>query len=567
MLHRRILVLWILIAASTSIYGQDTLEAFALRCDNAIGITVPDFNCDKGTKVPTTNLKNGNCDRPAQLHEVCDPGSRFQVLANTPDAYVVAHCRKLNQHAPNDGRYGDIAVIQHNRTNGATCFYQALSDNLDGNIKAPSKGTGALPWLTPQVTATHNCVQCHDNGPIIRSPYLTQITGVNALPGAGDTMFNSETQPYYFVGPDFASWKAFKVEVDGNTCNQCHRMGVSNVGSPHKGTSREFGIRATATSQLHKNPHGTDSPLWMLPIDPVTMKAQTKWDKDHALSALEIKECAEQFKVGASLPNSLSCHISQYTGVPDKPGPPGSYTAVWQHDNMQEIQVYGWSYDDYRHKYDKLWTLGWRLFSLEPYVVDEKVLYNAVWRQSTEGEIQVYGWTYDDYRKRYNELWEQGWRLKILQPYVVASQVRYTAVWKRSTEDEKQVYGWSYPAYRVKYNELWKQGWRLKLLQPFVVGGEVQYTAVWRKSTEGETQVYGWNYTEYRAKYNELWKEGWRLKLLQPFKLDGKELYTAVWKRGTGGEIQVYGESYADYRKKYNELWPLGWRLQILQTF
>ena len=83
------------------------------------------------------------------------------------------------------GHYGDIAVIQHNRNNGATCFYQALG-NLDGNVKAPSKGTSAWPWLTPAGTASIGCAGCHDNGPLIRSPYLTQITGPNALPGAGD---------------------------------------------------------------------------------------------------------------------------------------------------------------------------------------------------------------------------------------------------------------------------------------------------------------------------------------------------------------------------------------------
>ena len=37
--------------------------------------------------------------------------------------------------------------------------------------------------------------------------------------------------------------------------------------------------------------------------------------------------------------------------------------------------------------------------------------YTAVWRPSTEGEIQVYGWTYQDYRAKYDGLWDRGWRL------------------------------------------------------------------------------------------------------------------------------------------------------------
>lgn len=51
------------------------------------------------------------------------------------------------------------------------------------------------------------------------------------------------------------------------------------------------------------------------------------------------------------------------------------------------------------------------------------VRYTAVWQQSTAGEIQVYGWTYDDYRAKYDELWKQGWRLKILQPFVLLSLI------------------------------------------------------------------------------------------------------------------------------------------------
>jgi hypothetical protein len=98
---------------------------------------------------------------------------------------------------------------------------------------------------------------------------------------------------------------------------------------------------------------------------------------------------------------------------------------------------------------------------------NSQVRYTAVWRPSTEGEIQVYGWTYEEFRNEYDQLWPQGWRLKLLQPYVVNGQVRYTAVWRPSTEGEIQVYGWSYADYRAKYDQLWPQGWRLQILQAY----------------------------------------------------------------------------------------------------
>ncbi len=45
------------------------------------------------------------------------------------------------------------------------------------------------------------------------------------------------------------------------------------------------------------------------------------------------------------------------------------------------------------------------------------VRYNAVWRLIYEGEVQVYGWSYADFRAKYDQLWEQGWRLAMLRAY------------------------------------------------------------------------------------------------------------------------------------------------------
>ncbi len=307
----------------------DPLAAYAKQCDAAIGVTVPDFDVDSrlGTTVPTDHLTpssatypDGTCDRPNVLNGKCDPGSRFRVLINTENAYVVAHARKMGL---SQGQYGDVAVIQHNKVNGATCFYQgALADfNLshNGNVKAPSKGVGTPTfWLTPAqiVNSKFPCASCHDNGPIIRSPYLAQITGPNQLPGSGDVTFNSDGQPYSFVGTEFASWKAYKVEVSDNQCNGCHRMGVnnlSNTGSvPNNGTALDLGIQATADSrtldsQKSKNPHSTDSPIWMLP-------GQITFQQVTADAARAIQQCAQQFRGESSpLPNSASCKITQFT--------------------------------------------------------------------------------------------------------------------------------------------------------------------------------------------------------------------------------------------------------------
>jgi hypothetical protein len=306
--------LLVLIMRANMAMGE-ILEVYAQKCDAEMGgVTVADFICDNGTEVPMNNFNptTQSCDEPNRLNEECDPGSKFQVLVNTPSVYVVAHCRKRGLHP---GRFGDIAVIQHNRITGATCFYQALGD-LPGDVKSPSKGLGSqgtdVFWQTPKKTADIGCVHCHDNGPILRSPYLAQLkTGPNALPGATEREFNSKNRPYRFVGENFADWKVFSVEVDNNLCISCHRLGVSNKSAGIHGTAIDFAIRATGPTgtEKHKNDLSTSSPIWMPP-------GHTLFDPDNKTAAEQIHACAIRISENP-LPNSASCRIIEYTAKED----------------------------------------------------------------------------------------------------------------------------------------------------------------------------------------------------------------------------------------------------------
>jgi hypothetical protein len=355
----------ILLASAWQPAAGDALQDYARQCDQAIGVTVPDFDCDAGTEVPAQGMVfSGNqpgvtCNQPNRLNQRCDPGSKFQVLTSNPNAYVVAHCRKEGGDA---GMYGDIAVIQYSRKNGATCFYQALGNQDHGNmpggssapsapakpVKAPS--SGEVPktfWLPPATTAGIGCGGCHDNGPFIRSPYINGVTDANKLPGSDDEGFNSN-QPYAFIGSDFSTWKAYQVEVALNECNDCHRLGVNNVRAG-EGTALDFAIRATSASEVSKNPPSAASPIWM-PPHPV----QTAFDPSHAASAQAIHDCAAQFDPNnpGNLPNTDACRIALFAqayspsaGPTGQPGGPPVVASVspfsGQCNNANNITING----------------------------------------------------------------------------------------------------------------------------------------------------------------------------------------------------------------------------------
>jgi hypothetical protein len=250
----------------------------------------------------------------------------------------------------------------------------------------------------------------------------------------------------------------------------------------------------------------------------------------------------------------------------------GGTCSTTGYSSLDEIQVYGWTYADYRAKYNTLFPEGWRLYSLQSYVLsDGTVLYNAVWRKGgNTPEIQVYGWTYANYRAEYNTLYPEGWRLYILQSYVMPNgDVLYNAVFRHGNLDEQQLYGVTYTDFRSTYNTLYPKGWRLAILQSYVLtSGDVVYNAVFRPGDSGETQVYGWTFSDFQTEYNTLWTEGWRLYILDSYVIsDGTVRYNAVWRPATHGETQVYDWTSSSFLTEYNTLWTEGWRLYILNTY
>lgn len=295
---------------------SDSLVAYAKKCKDAIGVELPAFNCDSGTLVPVTNVTgnypNQDCDRPNVLNAMCDPGSTFQVLTQSQDAITVALCRKKGNGV---GFYGDVAVIQYNQVNGATCFFQALGQ-LPAKVTAPSEGDGSgkFPWMSPSSTASIQCVRCHDNGPFVRSPYLAQLSnepknrlpGTNPGPGPWDKRYSwNTTNPYSFVGSDFQSWKAYKLIMSGtgSGCMNCHRLGISSSGgsfNTSSGTALNFGPKAT-NRLSHQNFLSFNSPIWMMP-------GQTFYDAETENEAKAVAACA-----GAIMSGQLSPPGCAYT--------------------------------------------------------------------------------------------------------------------------------------------------------------------------------------------------------------------------------------------------------------
>jgi hypothetical protein len=557
------LSLWLAVTSSLPAWAADTLEQYSKKCDQAIGVTVPDFVCDAGTLVPDTHPTGNRCDRPNQLNMVCDPGSRFQVLTDNANAAVVAHCRKKGNAA---GNFGDIAVIQYSKQNGATCFYQALG-TLSGNVKAPSKGTGAWPWMTPTDTAGIRCARCHDNGALIRSPYLTQLKDnpgeKNVLPGSHDSSFNSK-QPYAFVGTDFSSWRAYEVKVKGNLCNDCHRMGVSNLTALDpdngEGTSLDFGIRATSAFDHNKNhsknKDSAESPLWMTP-------GTITFNQGHLDAAEEIQKCALR-RDEHPLPNSDLCRLTLYasafTGGSDR------YAAIWAKVGPKEwVARHGMTSDQYQQEFDKFVGQGFRLVVVDGYEVDGAARFAAIWNKvSSPPWAARHGLTGSAYQAEFNKLVGQGYRLVWVNGYTVKGQDRYAAIWEKSPGPPFVArHGMTSAEYQAEFNKQVGLGFRLVVVSGYAVGSEARYAAIWQKDL-GPPFVarHGMTSAEYQQAFDKNVGDGFRLALVNGYRVGQQTLYAAIWdKSASPAWVAKHGMTSSEYQDEFNTLTGQGYRL------
>lgn len=255
------------------------INEMGAQCTAKIGVIKP-FSCLDGEIIPI--YQNGKlvtgaegnapdtCDSPSWLggayKSFCQPNARVGRLPNVnangqPDDDVqnIFICRRYSFEAsPTNPFFEDIAIIQHRKSTGDTCFFQHEPDNLTGNgnsnqpphkintvrVPPPAEPASATPktcptptdpnaacptaeefWLTPADTAAIGCHGCHASAPFVRSPYISQVTkdGVPVVYPISDDPYNH----YQFVGEAFNKvWAPPRyVKPDNNPCVNCHVAG------------------------------------------------------------------------------------------------------------------------------------------------------------------------------------------------------------------------------------------------------------------------------------------------------------------------------------------------------
>jgi hypothetical protein len=207
---------------------------YAEQCAAEMG-RIANFDCMKGELLDITvngvlqsePVPSGTCDKPVGLGlhgNQCVPYSRLQRLdTGNPNVTAIVICRKyFGSNGEKDPRFDDIALIQHDRQTGRTCFFQShLAAGLDGSdVPSPSDrsekaslywqensdgGPGAIP-----------CTSCHGADPFIWSPFVAQKADLGSWNPNGKYDSN-------FTGLFGRPTQIF--QPANNACVLCHRFG------------------------------------------------------------------------------------------------------------------------------------------------------------------------------------------------------------------------------------------------------------------------------------------------------------------------------------------------------
>ncbi|MEQ1546313.1 hypothetical protein [Methyloglobulus sp.] len=240
----------------------ESIQYYAKQCNKIAGISINDFSCEDGKEIPIETKKNKDnlsqpCNNPSLLGKgnPCMTGSKLGMLTFNDDAIVIFICRKFNDSRATDGLYDEVAIIQHNKKSGATCWYQSdlkPSAPIPPNIKSPKDSDfvdekNQIKWELPSNLEKHaKCVNCHTNDPFVGTPYIKNI--LEDFLRKNKYTYEDRIQGAYWS--PYLEWNNLKhveflKESSGKQCTSCHRIALNpaNENTCQRFLSESLGLK------------------------------------------------------------------------------------------------------------------------------------------------------------------------------------------------------------------------------------------------------------------------------------------------------------------------------------
>lgn len=132
---------------------------------------------------------------------------------------------------------GSVQMIGYNRKTGATAFFES-SDAIQPWVtldKTTLRMRGVMPWIdnpsefnkafVPPRPDRPQCVQCHQADPFITNAFINAAKLPNSTESVVPVL--GKDSPFYVIGGK--NWDMRTLEIEGNGCLSCHRVGMSTL--------------------------------------------------------------------------------------------------------------------------------------------------------------------------------------------------------------------------------------------------------------------------------------------------------------------------------------------------
>lgn len=295
-----------LLALASPAAAEQSFAGYAAQCARQVA-EIPPFDCGDGVLIPITvngetpaeYTRDMTCDRPGLLPNgagsdgQCVPGSRILNLSTTT-MQITAMCRQKNIRTPIDAlAFNEIDVIAHNPATGATCWFQAEAPtgrSINGaRVPSPNAPDAAQFWAPVKDVLKADCGGCHDNDPIMYSPFIGQVWGQIATDPLG---------PYFHIAPEmgFATWPSLALHPRDNTCLGCHRIGIQETCGPLLDIATGAALPDGADAHASTFPGNTSMP-------PMHSFTQTAWATIYQNAATTLNSCCND-------PSQPACNLT-----------------------------------------------------------------------------------------------------------------------------------------------------------------------------------------------------------------------------------------------------------------
>jgi hypothetical protein len=544
------IILSLLVPAAALAAPPDRVT-YATQCAAEMG-KIPAFNCLNGQLLDITvngvsqsQLVN-NCDKPVQLGlgggSQCVPFSRLLALdTGKPNVTTIAICRKyFASSGSNDPRFDDIAMIQHNKATGRTCFFQSkLEANLDGrSVPSPSDNTAQANqyWLDSQSVSNIQCTSCHAADPFIWSSFVAQKADLAKWDPTGKYDSN-------FAGMFGGFSKVF--QPSGNGCAVCHRFGRGPGGG-------DFSCNGLPTRYSGHLPNATHPSEFLMP--PSFGGTSASWHSSFDAALAQIERCCAN-------PDLAECHSR--LADDEAPDDGSRFAAIWvRQSGPPFVARHGMTSQEYQQQFDQLvGQQGFCLVDVSGYAVGGQDRYAAIWeKKSCPQFVARHGMTSQQYQQQFDQLvGQQGFRLTLVDGYTVGGQDRYAAIWEKSPGPAFVArHGMTSQQYQQQFDQLvGQQGFCLTLVSGYSVGNQDRYAAIWeKKSCPAFAARHGMTSQQYQQAFDQLvGQQGFHLRLVSGHKINGQDSYAAIFEKSPSPAfVARHGMTSEAYQQAFDQL-------------